>query len=137
MKKWVILLSLIILATVTYSAWSEESEYYVKTVNIYKIYHHHKGFRVVYDKQNMTVDDIFIPYSWFRVPDKPADEWKAEVVYGDRSEYPYFNAYWENGKFSHIRLFLKLKKTHPSWGSLKNPDRYNDSFELESPDFNF
>ncbi len=137
MKKWVVLLSLVILATITYTAWSEESEFYVKTVNIYKIYHHNKGFRIVYEKQDMQLTDVFIPYSWFRVPDKPAEEWKAEVIYGDMPEYPYMNIYWKGGQFSHIRLFLKAKKTHPSWGTLRDPDSFNNSFDIESPDFDF
>lgn len=137
MKKWVVLLSLIILATITYSAWSEESEYYVKTVNIFKIYNHNKGFRVVYETQDLKLKDTFIPYSWFRVPEREADDWKAEVVYGDRAEYPYFNVYWKNGQFSHIRLFLRNKRTHPSWGTLKDPDRYNNSFDVETPVFDF
>ena len=140
MKKWVVLLSLIILATVTYSAWSEsvESEYYVKTVLIHKIYHHTQGFRVVYETQDLKLKDTFIPYSWFKNPQNPdPDNWKAEVVYGDMPEYPYYNIYWKNGQFSHIRLFLRNKRTHPSWGTLKDPDRYTENFNIDSPDFEF
>lgn len=140
MKKWIVILSLVILATVTYSAWTEsvESEYYVKTVPIFKIYHHNQGFRVVYETQDLKLKDTFIPYAWFKNPQNPtAEHWKAEVVYGDRGEYPYFNVYWKNGKFSHIRLFLWNSKHHLSWGTLKDPNRYNDKFDIEEPVFDF
>jgi len=140
LKKWVVLLSLIILATVTYTAWSEsvESEYYVKTVPIFKIYHHNEGFRVVYETQSLELKDTFIPYSWFKNPQLPEEgSWKAEVVYGDVPDYPYFNVYWKNGQFSHIRLFLRNKRTHPSWGTLKDPNRYDDSFNIEAPVLEF
>ena len=137
MKKWVIILSIIILATITYSSFSVESEYYVKSVPIYKVYHHYKGFVVLYEKQNMDIKRIFLPYKWFQIADKSSPDWKAEVIYGVNTEYPYMNIYWNKNGFSHVRLFLREKKTDPSWGLLQNPNQFDNSFDIDKPDFEF
>ena len=137
MKKWIIILSLIIVATITYNTFSSESEYYVKSVPIYKVYNHHKGFVVLYEKQNSEVHRIFLPYTWFQVPQESGAPWKAEVFYGKNVEYPYLNIYWNKNGFSHLRLFLRDKKTDPSWGLLQLPNRWDDSFNIDVPDFQF
>ncbi len=137
MKKWAVILSLIILATITYSTFSAESDYYVKSVTIYKVYHHNKGFVVLYEKQNMDIHRTFIPYKWFQVPQDSSVKWKAEVVYGSNVEYPYMNIYWDKNGFSHVRLYLKEKKTDPSWGMLQNPNQFDNSFDIEQPDLQF
>ncbi len=137
LKKWVVILSLVILATITYSTWSAESDFYVKAVTIHKVYHHQKGFVVLYEKQNLDLHRVFIPYDWFNIPQEQDGRWKAEVFYGEKPEYPYMNIYWDRQGFSHLRLYLKTKKTDPSWGSLKNPNSYDNSFDIESPDFSF
>ena len=137
MKKWVIILSIIILATITYTSFSAESEYYVKSVPIYKIYHHNKGFIVLYQKQDLKPHRIFLPYKWFQVPDKSSADWKAEVIYGRNTEYPYMNIYWNKTGFSHVRIFLRENKGDPSYGLLQNPNIYDNSFDSDVPDFVF
>ena len=137
MKKWAIILSIIILTTITYSISSIESDYYVKSVPIFRIYHHSKGFVVLYEKQNMDVHRIYLPYAWFQVPDKTSPEWKAEVIYGNGFEYPYMNIYWNRSGFSHVRLFLHDNKSHSSWGSLRNQNQFDNSFDIEQPVFEF
>jgi hypothetical protein len=137
LKKWVVILSLIILATITYTTWSAESDYYVKTVRIYKIYHHKKGFVVTYEKQSLDVFTTFIPYAWFDAPKEKGERLKAEVLYKDLPEYPYMNIYWDKNGFSHVRLYLQEKKTHPSYGSLTNPNVYDNSFAVDAPVLQF
>jgi len=136
-KKWIIILSLIILATITYNTFSIESDYYVKSVPVYKIYHHQKGFVVLYEKQNSDLHRIFLPYAWFQVPQESGAPWKAEVFYGSNIEYPYMNIYWDKSGFSHVRLFLRAKKTDPSWGFLKLPNMFDNEFDIEKPDLQF
>jgi len=137
LKKWVVILSLIILATITYSTYSAESDYYVKAVTVYKVYHHQKGFVVVYEKQNMDLHRVFVPYKWFQVPDPETNKWLAEVYYGSKPEYPYMNIYWDKEGFSHLRLYLKEQKSDPSWGTLSDPNKYDDSFDIDKPDLSF
>ena len=137
MKKWVVFLSLIILATITYSTWSAESDYYVKSVTIHKVYHHKQGFVVLYEKQNMSLHRVFVPYTWFQVPEQPSGKWRAEVFYGSKPEYPYMNIYWDKEGFSHMRLYLKQHKSDSSWGNLTNPSQFDNSFDIEKPEFSF
>jgi len=137
-KKWVIILSLIILATVTYNIFSAESELYARTVFIHRIFNHPTGFIVHYQKQNMRLHEIYIPYSWFQVPrEGGVTAWRAEVIYGNRPEFPFMQIFWDRNGFSHVRLFLHENRTHPSWGTLRNPSRFNDSFDIEEPYFRF
>ena len=137
MKKWVVILSLIILATITYSSWSSESDYYVKAVSIHKAYHHNNGFIIQYLKQDMSLHQVFVPYKWFDLPDDKEKPWKAEVFYGSNPEYPYMNIYWDKGEFSHLRLYLREQKTDPSWGTIRNPRLFDDKFDIEIPDLSF
>jgi hypothetical protein len=138
-KKWAIILSIIILATVTYGSFGAESEYYVRSVPIYKVYHHNDGFIILYEMQNSRVHRIFVPYKWFQVPPtKDAESvWRAEVFYGNTIEFPYMNIYWDRNGFSHVRLFLRQNKQHPSWGFLQNPNQFDGNFDIDKPDFKF
>lgn len=137
MKKWIAILSLVLLATITYISWSQEQDLFVKTVPVYKVYHHKKGFVVVYEKQDKSLYRTFIPYTWFRVPEDGTNKWKGEISYGNKREYPYMNVFWDNGEFSHVRLFLKRAKTDSSWGILESPNLYDNSFDIETMSLEF
>jgi len=136
-KKWVIVLSLVILVAITYKTFSNESEYYAKTVPVFRVYHHNRGFVVLYQKQNTDIHRIFVPYSWFQVQRDSNTPLRAELFYGHGIEYPYMQIFWDRNGFSHIRLFLMDTRTHRSWGNLHNPNNFNDRFDIEAPDFQF
>jgi hypothetical protein len=115
-----------------------ESELYAKSVPIQRIYHHPQGFIILYQKQNREPHRIFVPYIWFQVPrEHEGARWRAEVVYGSRQEAPFMHIFWDRNGFSHVRLFLQESRTHQSWGMLLNPNRFDDSFDIEEPDFQF
>jgi len=136
-KKWVIILSLIIVATITYNTFSIESEFYVRSVPILRVYHHNQGFVVIYQTENIGAHRIYVPYRWFQVPQETGVSWRAEVVYGNSIEFPYMNIFWNRNGFSHMRLFLVNNKAHHSWGNLHNPTQFNDNFDIEVPDLRF
>lgn len=131
MKKWVVILSLVLLTTITYTSWSQELDLFVKTVPIYKVYNHKKGFVIVYEKQNMDLHRTFIPYNWFRVSEDETGKLRGEVLYGNSPEYPYMSIFWDGGEFSHVRLFLQKTRTDDSWSVLDNPNLYDNSFDIE------
>ena len=44
---------------------AEESEYFVKTMPVSKIYNHYLGYRVVYVKSDLSLGEFYVPVRWF------------------------------------------------------------------------
>ncbi len=117
MKKAIIILVCILFSCAVLIAQTEDksktSNYYAKTVLIYKIYSHSLGYKIVYHRSNLRLGILYLPYSWFGKVDSPAD-----AVSGADDSYPYFTAFYRDGKFDHIRLFLQENHDHYSWALL-------------------
>ncbi|RKX93219.1 MAG: hypothetical protein DRP59_03535 [Spirochaetes bacterium] len=135
MKK--IILFFTVLLFVSAAIFAQDSEIYVKSVPISKVYNHQLGFRVVYMKSNMEMAAFYLPKAWFETASVTGTVQKAEVLYGKEASYPYFSVFWINGKFDHIRLYLKSDLGDVSWGDI-NPawgdisEKFNiDTLSLE------
>lgn len=137
LKRIVIILALLCLTQITYNAYTDQSEYYVKTVPVYKVYIHKSGYIVTYESETLKGHNLFIPYKWMAETNENGQK-KAVEIDGNDPSFPYIDIYWKNGQFSHIKLFLKSSKQDPSWGILSDPDKFNDKFTDEAPaSFNF
>lgn len=121
------ILAILLLVGFLLPLFAVESEYFVKTVLIEKVYPHSKGYRVLYVKSNLQLGEIYLPHSWFYQAGG-----KGELVYGDDPSYPFFSVFYKDGEFSHIRLYLKRDYNDPSWGVLRNPDQYDDKFNVDT-----
>ncbi len=104
--------------------------YFAKTYLIYKIYPHKEGYKVVYMQRGFDTKTIYIPVNWFYGAGS-----KAEILYGQDSSLPYMQVYWENGEFSHVRLFVNSDISDKSWGSLQNPENLDGTFTNETLEF--
>lgn len=113
-------------------AFAETSKYYVKTIPIIRIYDHALGYKVVYMKSNFDLHAIYLPKEWFRVASETGEEPKAELVLGRNSSYPYFSVFWEDSKFSHIRLYLHNDLMHESWGNIDEYTDLTENFSVET-----
>ncbi len=121
--KCILLISLLlILGTALFAV---ESDMFVKTVPITKVYLYNEGFRIVYLKSNLEFGVFYIPIEWFGTS---ADS-KAEVVYDINPAFPYFSIFWKNGEFNHIRLYLEKNRDAPSWGDKPLTDAIISKFE--------
>ncbi len=112
-NKFLIFMLIIIFSAVLVS---EESVYYARSVPIAKIYPHRLGYGIAYMKSNLTVAMVYVPAEWFMKAGG-----KAEIVYGLDPSYPYFTVFWKNGKFDHIRIFVRENPDDITWGRF-NPD---------------
>jgi hypothetical protein len=92
---------------------AKSANFYAKSVLIYKIYAHSFGYKVIYHRTDLKLGVIYLPFSWFGKVDSPAD-----AVSGSDTSYPYFTAFYRDGKFDHIRLFLMENHDHYSWALL-------------------
>lgn len=138
----VVLVLLFILSLVSpLFAEVEESEYFVKTLLIMKVYPHQLGYRVLYKKSSLDFGEVFIPHRWRQEPagdDTAGQEdaalsagGKLELRYGEGAEFPYLSVYWKNGAFSHVKLYLHKQDLHSSYGKLDPTIDYTDEFNVD------
>jgi hypothetical protein len=120
------LFALLIAAAAAFPQSQEDPQVFVKTVPIMKVLAHPIGYKVLYLKSSMQIADFYVPYSWF----KPGG--RAEVVFGSGQAYPFFSAFYVNGEFDHIKLYLVQSIGHLSWGTMKRSEGDSRNFEIEA-----
>ncbi|MEE8441514.1 MAG: hypothetical protein V3S41_07325 [Spirochaetia bacterium] len=131
MKKIALVLLLMIGFTLILGA--VESDYYVKTLYIEKIYPHVLGFKIEYRRSNsIYLAEAYLPLEWFGRPDSP-----ARIVYANDNSVPFVNIYWKNGEFHHLVLFVHESPQHISWGSLAQTEGVANRFDIDEPEFVF
>ncbi|OQX29106.1 MAG: hypothetical protein B0D92_05525 [Spirochaeta sp. LUC14_002_19_P3] len=122
---------LILLVAAAMSAYAQqfenESEFYVKTLPVNRIYLYNPGYRIDYIRQDSSIGTLWAPAEWFR---KPAT--MGKVVYGKGNEYPYVSFFFKNGVLDHFRLYLIQNKLDDSWGDMGSEADYQGKFP--SPD---
>ena len=131
MKKLILLIAILMLIAST-GAFAESSKYYVKTIPIIRVYDHPLGYKVVYMKSDFDLYAIYLPKDWFRVAAQTGEDPKAELVAGNDPSYPYFSVFWEDGEFSHIRLYLNNDLMHNSWGDIDPNIDLTEKFKVET-----
>ena len=108
-------------------AQPQEKQIYAKSVPIVKIYTHQLGYKIYYIEQNSDIGYFYVPVSWFIGAGS-----RGSIIWGLKPEHPYFSIYWEDGKFSYIKLFLGRNLREDSWGVLTDaPSLIKDKFEIE------
>ena len=137
MKKRIIVSALVLFIVCAGITVAEESEFFVKTVPINRVYQHRLGYRIAYTKSDYTFGFLYVPHQWFVREAGTENEPRAELVLGSEEEYPYFSIFWRNGEFHHIRLYLKEDLRHNSYADLDNPEAMTDRFDIETLDPEF
>jgi len=130
-KRRILFLTVLIFVVLAGFIYAEQSNYYFKSVPISRVYMHDLGYRIVYQKSDLNFGVFYVPGSWFDLPRDRTEAPKAELITANNRAYPYFSIFWENGEFSHIRLYLQKNVNHLTYGDLKNPDNFDDKFEVE------
>jgi hypothetical protein len=135
MKKVLVVLIVVMLISVAAGVFGQvkDDDPFYKSVNIVKILSHSLGYKIYYLKMNMDIGNFYVPMEWFR-----GSAGKGSIIFGTRSEYPYFTIYWNKGEFSYIKLFLMENMQHESWGVLRaKKEDVEDKFDLEEPEIEF
>lgn len=125
-----VLLALLVPAA-AFAQVRDEPQVFVKSVPIMQILAHPLGYKVLYVKGSMEVAEFHVPYSWI----KPGG--RAAVVYGSGPAYPYFSAFYVDGKFDHVKLYLVENMGHVSWGSMRRREGDSRNYEVESLELQF
>jgi hypothetical protein len=138
LKKIRLLLAALLFAALVLPVAAEESEYFVKTIYIARVYPHPLGYKVIYTKSSMDIGETFLPLKWFSASTgKDGVMAKGELIWGNDTSYPYLAVYWKGGKFSHVRLFLKTNYSDPTWGTMDSNADYSKNFDIEEPKLEF
>ncbi|GHU23316.1 hypothetical protein FACS1894172_00660 [Spirochaetia bacterium] len=88
------------------------SEFYYVKVPVEKIYPTGFGYVVTYRAQDYHVEYAVLPFDWFTVGGK------AELVTTAGSTWPYLTVFYQNGEFSHVRLYARSDRGHKTWGNV-------------------
>jgi len=121
MKRAIACLFLLTLAFLAFG--QEQPQLYVKSVPILKILSHPEGYKVLYMRSDMKVDELYIPHRWLSKTGG-----KAEIVFGDDPSFPYFSVFYRDGKFDFIRLYVIDDVRDVTWGILRKTEASNAAF---------
>jgi hypothetical protein len=134
MRKIAAIVVLAVLAcSAAFAQQTTAKDVYVKSVRIAKIYPHAIGYRILYFKSNLEYAEMYVPGSWFSFSGTS----KANVIWGESSEFPYFTIYYADGKFDRILLFLQSNMHDVSWGSLPPGIDLTARFNVQEPPRDF
>ncbi len=103
----------------------DPSDMYPFRLDVVKVYQHNLGYRVVYRVGQNDFAEAYIPMEWF----KPGG--KAQLIRSNDPSHPYMVVYYREGKFSHVRLFVKDYQRDPSWGILEGGPELASKFQVE------
>ena len=113
--------------------FADESKFYARSFNIEKVYFHSKGYKVTYITGKLKYVSTYLPHAWFsQSATKGGVQAKGELSYGNDPSYPYMTIFWKDGKFSHVRLYLKKNMYDVSYGVI-SPDQDPAAFDVEEP----
>ena len=125
MKRAIACVLLLTLALLAFG--QEQPEVYVKSVPILKILSHPEGYKVLYMRSDMQVDELYVPHRWLS-----KSGGKAEIIFGKEPSYPYFSAFYRDGKFDFIRLYVLEDVKDLTWGILRKTEASNAAFGGET-----
>lgn len=134
-----LLLILLLLAVASGIGFAQEQdteedspELYAMTVYLTNIYRHSGGFKIDYTNSELYLQEAYLPARWFT-----AAAGKGELVYSEARSVPYMTVYYENGEFSHLRLYVSNNPYHTSWAQLPSGLDLSEEFSIEEPQLNY
>lgn len=131
MKKVALILVLVI--AVSMFAAAQDSDLYVATLYVEKVYPTTLGYRIDYRRQSsLLLATSYLPLDWFGGP-----EAIGKLVYADDTSVPFVYVYYRGGEIDHFVLYVDRNINALSWGSLPTVEGLEARFDLESPEFHF
>lgn len=102
------------------------SSYYYVNVPIERVYPSSYGYLVLY-RSGVTLKKAYIPASWLS---ESAGKGDLIHIRGGK-EWPYLTVYYKDGKFDHLKLYVRAELAHPSWGTIPRADDDPAKFDVE------
>ena len=132
MKKLMFALIIITLAIPVFAQYNSGSggDMYYINVPVEKVYLSYEGYLIQYRSGANTLSTIGIPYSWFTDAAGYAELFKTPPG----KDWPSMSVFYNNGEFSHVRLYVHRWRAHISWsvvpmgvdvsGHFKDPETF-------------
>lgn len=108
------------------------SVYYVKSLVINQIAIGDYGYRVTYLNGRGRLHDAYLPHEWFS-----AAAGQGEQIETWSKSAPYMEVYYENGAFSHVRIFVIPTYDHISWTVLRDDEDTEQNFAVDTLEINY
>jgi hypothetical protein len=120
MKRFKITLLVLIVLAISTPVFAQtiseknSSDFYYTTIRVEKVYPTRFGYIIQYRKGVNNIGRVAVPNEWFTMAGG-----KAELISLPRGKnWPYMTVFYENGEFSHIRLYVHPWKGHQTWGNM-------------------
>jgi hypothetical protein len=134
MRRTAVVAVLVLLAcAVAFAQEKADQNVYVKSVRIAKVYPHALGYRILYFKSTLEYAEMYVPIQWFSFSGTS----KANVIWGETAEFPYFSIYYKDGKFDRILLYLHSDMHDVTWGALAPGIDLTRQFDVQEPPRDF
>jgi hypothetical protein len=98
---------------------------YAITVSLERVYPYRKGYVVKYSRGMGKISDAYLPVEWFEGTGKKGDL----ILLGSGTDWPHMTVFYKDGKFSHVRLYVRKERGHESWGDVPLNVNIDDRFE--------
>lgn len=114
------------------TAPEEDPTLYAMTVYLTNVYRHSLGYKVDYNSSDLYLQEAYLPGRWFT-----SAAGKGELVYETSDSVPYMVVYYENGAFTHLRLYVPNNPFHSAWDQLPAGTDLSDEFSVEEPQIDY
>jgi hypothetical protein len=128
-----VVLLVVLACSAAFAQQNDARDVYVKSVRIARVYPHGLGYRILYFKSTMEYAEMYVPTTWFSF----SGGGKANVIWGNSAEYPYFSIYYVGGKFDRILLYLHSNMHDVTWGTLPPGMDLSSQFNVQEPPRDF
>ncbi|MDR2486006.1 MAG: hypothetical protein LBD55_11530 [Treponema sp.] len=107
--------------------------YYYVNVPIERIYPYRKGYIIDYQTgaTGTRTARTYIPLEWFEDGQRVENGMpRGEIILlGPGNSWPYLTVYYNEGEFSHVRLYIRRERSHGSWGGVPTGMNLDEYFE--------
>ena len=128
-----VVLFAVLACSAAFAQQDADHDVYVKSVRIARVYPSGLGYRILYFKSTMEYAEMYVPVTWFSFKSGA----KANVIWGESAEFPYFTIFYVDGKFDRIVLYLHANMHDVTWGTLPPGMDLSSQFNVQEPPRDF
>jgi hypothetical protein len=94
-------------------------------ITLERIYPYPTGYVVQYRKGLNQIDRLYLPMEWF-----VSTAGKGEIItLPAGTAWPSLTAFYKDGTFSHLRLYVHRSPSHQTWGTIPQNINLDSQFE--------